>query len=89
MIRSGLFNFLNTSPDNPYFQRYYARMLYARGMYPEMERQSKRILERIDSGHVGYEATSGRYAAFFLGQFYESQRKQEDAKKYYLLAVKY
>lgn len=78
-----------TYPDNPYFQRYYARMLYARGMYPEMERQSKRILERIDSGHVGYEATSGRYAAFFLGQFYESQRKQEDAKKYYLLAVKY
>ncbi len=78
-----------TYPDNPYFQRYYARMLYARGMYPEMERQSKRILERIDSGYVGYEATSGRYAAFFLGQFYESQRKQEDAKKYYLLAVKY
>lgn len=78
-----------TYPDNPYFHRYYARMLYARGMYPEMERQSKRILERIDSAHVGYEATSGRYAAFFLGQFYESQRKLEDAKNYYLLAVKY
>lgn len=78
-----------TYPDNPYFHRYYARMLYARGMYPEMERQSKRILERIDSAHVGYEATSGRYAAFFLGQFYESQRKLEEAKNYYLLAVKY
>lgn len=78
-----------TYPDNPYFHRYYARMLYARGMFPEMERQSKRIIERIDSTHLGYEATSGRYAAFFLGQFYESQRKLEDAKKYYLLAVKY
>jgi len=78
-----------TYPDNPYFHRYYARMLYARGMFPEMERQSKRILERIDSAHVGYEATSGRYAAFFLGQFYESQRKWEDAKEYYLKAVKY
>jgi len=78
-----------TYPDNPYFHRYYARMLYARGMFPEMELQSKRILERIDSAHVGYEATSGRYAAFFLGQFYESQRKLEEAKKYYLLAVKY
>jgi len=78
-----------TYPDNPYFHRYYARMLYARGMYPEMERHSKRILERIDSAQVGYEATSGRYAAFFLGQFYESQRKLEEAKNYYLLAVKY
>jgi tetratricopeptide (TPR) repeat protein len=78
-----------TYPDNPYFHRYYARMLYARGMFPEMERQSKRILERVDSAQVGYEATSGRYAAFFLGQFYESQRRLEEAKKYYLLAVKY
>jgi tetratricopeptide (TPR) repeat protein len=82
--------YLYTSyPDNPYFHRYYARMLYARGMFPEMERQSKKILERIDSAQVGYEATSGRYAAFFLGQFYESQRRLEEARKYYLLAVKY
>jgi tetratricopeptide (TPR) repeat protein len=78
-----------TYPDNPYFHRYYARMLYARGRFPEMERESKMILQRIDSGRVGYEATSGRYAAFFLGQFYETQRKLEEAKKYYLLAVKY
>jgi len=78
-----------TYPDNPYFHRYYARMLYARGMFPEMERQSKNILARVDSAYLGYEATSGRYAAFFLGQFYESQRKWEDSKKYYLLAVKY
>lgn len=78
-----------TYPDNPYFHRYYARMLYARGFYPEMERQSKSILARIDSGYVGYEATSGRYAAFFLGQLYENQRRLEEAKKYYELAVKY
>lgn len=78
-----------TYPNNPYFHRYYARMLYSRGMFSELERQSKMILERIDSGQVGYEATSGRYAAFFLGQFYDSQRKLEESKKYYLLAVKY
>lgn len=78
-----------TYPDNPYFHRYYARMLYARGMYPELERQCKSILQRIDSAQLGYEATSGRYAAFFLGQLYETQRKLEDAKKNYLLAVKY
>ncbi len=78
-----------TYPDNPYFHRYYARMLYGRGLYPELESQSKKILERIDSSQIGYEATSGRYAAFFLGQLYERQAKLDDAKKYYVLAVKY
>lgn len=78
-----------TYPNNPYFHRYYARLLYARGMYPELEKQSKEILSLIDSAKFGYEATSGRYAAFFLGQLYDFQRKPDDAKKYYLLAVKY
>ncbi len=78
-----------TYPNNPYFHRYYARMLYARGMYTDMEVQCKDILVRIDKGQFGYEATSGRYAAFFLGQEYSSQQKWEDAKFYYLLAVKY
>jgi hypothetical protein len=78
-----------TYPDNPYFHRYYARMLYARGVYPDVEIESKRILERIDSGMIGYEATSGRYAAFFLGQVYGVRRNLEESKKYYLLSVKF
>lgn len=78
-----------TYPDNPYFHRYYARMLYTRGLYTEMERESKAILARIDSGDLGYEATSGRYASFFLGQLGEFRRKPPDAKKYYLQTVKF
>ena len=78
-----------TYPDNPYFHRYYARMLYARGLFTDMERESKAILVRIDTGMLGYEATSGRYAAFFLGQLGESRRLPEDAKKYYQLAVQF
>lgn len=78
-----------TYPDNPYFHRYYARMLYSLSMHPKMEEQSKQILQRIDSGRFGYEAVSGRYASFFLGQLYDSQRKLEEAKKYYSLCVKY
>ena len=78
-----------TYPDNPYFHRYYARMLYSRGMYTELDIVGKEILQRIDSSQTGYEATSGRYAAFYLGQLYETRRKLDDAKKYYLLAVKY
>lgn len=78
-----------TYPDNPYFHRYYARMLYSRGLYTEMELQSKAILARIDSGDIGYEATSGRYASFFLGQLGDFRRNRVDAKKYYLQTVQY
>lgn len=79
-----------TYPDNPYFHRYYARMLYGKGGFSEeMEKQCKQIIQRIDSGMVGYEATSGRYAAFFLGQMYERRGQTEEAKKYYEMVVKY
>lgn len=78
-----------TYPDNPYFQRYYARMLYSTGKFNDAERVSKNIIERIDSGYVGYEGTSGRYASFFLGQIYETRKNLEEAKKYYQLCIKY
>jgi tetratricopeptide (TPR) repeat protein len=76
-------------PDNPFFHRYYARMLYSLGRYAEAEPQCKEILHRIDSGMVGYEATSGRYAAFFLGQIHESRKSFEEAKNYYQLCVRF
>lgn len=78
-----------TYPDNAYFHRYYARMLYTKGIYGPMERESKAILARIDSGDVGYEATSGRYAAFFLGQLGEFRRQPEEARKYYEMTARY
>ncbi|MBX2967387.1 MAG: tol-pal system protein YbgF [Cyclobacteriaceae bacterium] len=79
----------NTYPDNPVFHRYYARMLYSVGRFAVAEPVSMQILARIDSGMVGYEATSGRYAAFFLGQINEAKRNLDEAKKYYELCVKY
>jgi len=76
-------------PDNPYFHRYYARMLYSVHRYEQAEVVCKEVLQRIDSGMLGYEATSGRYAAFFLGQIYESRKNIEESRKYYQLCVKY
>jgi tetratricopeptide (TPR) repeat protein len=76
-------------PDNPFFHRYYARMLYSMGRFAEAEKSSKEILQRIDSAQIGYEATSGRYAAFFLGQIYEARKKLEESKAYYKLCMKY
>lgn len=80
---------IESYPNNPYFHRYYARMLYSMGRYVEAEPVCKEILARIDSGMTGYEATSGRYAAFFLGQIYEAKRDLEQAKYYYEMCVKF
>jgi hypothetical protein len=78
-----------TYPDNPFFHRYYARMLYAMGKFAQAEPVCKEILARIDSGMIGYEFNTGRYAAFFLGQIYEARRQLEESRKYYQLCVDY
>src|SRR5690606_22436664 len=59
------------------------------GRYAEAEPVCKEILARIDSGMMGYEATSGRYAAFFLGQIYEAKKNLDEARKYYELCVRF
>jgi hypothetical protein len=79
----------DTYPDNPYFHRYYARVLYSMGRFTEAEPMCKNILARIDSAQLGYEATSGRYASFFLGQIYEARKKYDEAKVYYQLCMKF
>ncbi|MCZ8023375.1 MAG: tol-pal system protein YbgF [Cyclobacteriaceae bacterium] len=78
-----------TYPDNPFFHRYYTRVLYGSGRFTQVEPVCKKILERIDSGRIGYEATSGRFASFFLGQIYEARGKLNDAKTYYLKSKSY
>ncbi|MDL5050861.1 tetratricopeptide repeat protein [Oscillatoria amoena NRMC-F 0135] len=78
-----------TYPDNPFFHRYYARMLYGTGRFAQAEPLCKSILTRIDSAYTGYEANTGRYAAFFLGQIYEARRNYDESKKYYQLCIRY
>ena len=78
-----------TFPDNPYFHRYYARQLYARGRHREAEEESLAIIQRIDEGMMGYEATSGRYASFFLGEIYRMRGQLEESETSYKKAVAY
>jgi hypothetical protein len=78
-----------TYPDNPYFHRYYARMLYYAGRLTDALPVSEEIMDRIDRGMIGYEATSGRYAAFFLGQIYEKKRDYDKASYYYNRAIEF
>jgi tetratricopeptide (TPR) repeat protein len=76
-------------PNNPYFHRYYARYLYSLHRYKRMEPVALEILTRIDSGRFGYEETAGRYAAFFLGQSYQSRGESDKAAQYYVQAVEF
>jgi tetratricopeptide (TPR) repeat protein len=76
-------------PNNPYFHRFYARMLYNSGNRLEAEKVSKEILHRLDSGMLGYEETSGRYASFFLGHINKGRGNWEEAEKYYLQSLRY
>ena len=78
-----------TYPNNPYFHRYYARMLYSSGRYGQAEPVCQSILVKMDSSQLGYEATSGRYAAFYLGEIYDARKKYTEAKEYYSLCVKF
>ncbi|MDO6439385.1 tol-pal system protein YbgF [Cyclobacterium sp. 1_MG-2023] len=71
-------------PNNPYFHRHFARQLYAVGRSREAKEVSLEILKRIDENWTGYEATSGRYAAFFIAQNYDRMRNYENSIHYYL-----
>jgi len=80
----------DTYPNNAYFERYYARLLYRTGQRTKCEEVSLSILSKIDSSYLGYEENSGRYASFFLAQNYVKRQKTKDlAEKYYLLGIKY
>jgi predicted Zn-dependent protease len=75
-------------PDNPFFERYYARSAFVQGRLNEAERISKDILEKVSRTQSGYEAVSGRTAAYILAYinhlFYKNT---SEAKKYYQQSI--
>ncbi|MCP4456754.1 MAG: tol-pal system protein YbgF [Cytophagales bacterium] len=78
----------HTYPDNSYFHRWHLRMLYQMGNQPQAEFEGLEIIQRIDSGYVGYESNTGRHAAYFLGKIYK-KRQPGKAEKYLLMGLKY
>lgn len=53
-------------PDNPFFERYYARSSFVKGKLAESDLICKDILAKIAAGKTGYEGISGRTAAYIL-----------------------
>ncbi len=76
-----------TFPQNAYFHRFYARLLYSTGKTMDAERECLEIIQAIDSGRMGYGNTAGRYAGFFLGQINERKSQLDEAQHYYKRAV--
>ena len=74
----------NTFPDNPVFQKEYAKLCFNTGRAHEMERVSLEILSKLDSGMVGYDAHCGRQASYFLGRMTLFQKKDTTTAKMYL-----
>lgn len=76
-------------PNNAYFHRFYARLLYQTGKYRQASVESKLILARVDSAYQGYESNSARYASFYLGHINELQYNYEEAIGYFNLAIEH
>ncbi|MEP5612525.1 MAG: hypothetical protein ABJP45_09765 [Cyclobacteriaceae bacterium] len=65
------------------------RLLYQSGRYGQAGKIAQEMLVKIDSGQVGYEDNSGRYAAFYLGHINEIRRQYTPAKEYYKMSMQF
>ncbi len=78
-----------TFPDNPYFERSFARYAFTQGKLSAAEKASKDMLYKIENKYPGYEATSGRYAAFYLGYINKLRSNNAEAKKYFKQSIQF
>ena len=79
----------NSYPNNPYFHRYYTRMLYSAGQYNRAMEESQDILAKIEKGQLGYEGVSGRWASFFMGHILHSRNDKVEAREYFKKVIGY
>ncbi|WP_018341397.1 tetratricopeptide repeat protein [Cytophaga aurantiaca] len=73
-----------TFPDNPYFQRVYARAAWDMGHYAECEKICYDINYKVNIAMPGYEENTGRYASYFLGRILYEKGELEKSKFYLL-----
>ena len=71
-------------PDNACFARTYASHAFTEGYFAECEQASRGILDKLNQGFTGYDAHSGRVAAYYLGYLMQNRRKDlAQAQDYY------
>ena len=64
-------------PDNACFARSFASQCFTEGEFTDLEKISRDLLTKLGRGLPGYEGTSGRVAAYFMG--YLLQNRYHDA----------
>jgi len=69
-------------PDNPYFQRVYARITWELGYYEICEKICYDINYKVNIGMPGYEENTGRQACYFLGRLLYEKGELEKSKFY-------
>ncbi len=78
-----------TFPDNPYFQRTYARLTWDLGYYSECEKICYDINYKVNIAMPGYEENTGRQASYFLGRLLFERGELEKSKFHFLKTVTY
>ena len=76
-------------PNNPYFERQYAYLLYRNGEMNKMREICESILKKVALKNKGYDNNTARYSCFFLGKYYNAIKNYERAKFYFLETIFY
>ena len=77
-------------PDNSRFQLDYAKLGFQMGDFGESETTCRAILQKYAIGQVGYEAYTGRAAAYIMGYLMQFKYRDEaQAKDYYQRCMVY
>lgn len=77
---------LDTYNNNPYFHRYYARLLVRRGDQGGYEEEWRKILNRCLDKKVGYDNITAREAMYYIGQSLMIKGENDAALRYFLKA---
>jgi tetratricopeptide (TPR) repeat protein len=77
---------LETYPRNPYFQRYYARLLVRKGDQDAYEKEWRAILLKCMDKNVGYDPFTAREAMYYIGLSLMRRGDFDTALRYFLKA---
>ncbi|MBX3043475.1 MAG: tetratricopeptide repeat protein [Candidatus Kapabacteria bacterium] len=75
-----------TYNNNPYFHRYYSRILVRKGSQEEYEAEWRKVLIRCMDKYVGYDNFTAREAMYYIGLSLMRKGDRESALRYFLKA---
>lgn len=76
----------DTYSNNPYFHRYYARLLVRRGDQEQYEKVWREILIKCMDKKIGYDNYTAREAMYYVGLSLMRRKENDAALKYFLKA---